>query len=89
MTTLTPTVPASRTSPRDAATGTYAALLRTVRDAGLLRRTLGFYGTTAGVLGAVFLGVFVGMVLLGDTWWQLALAGVLGVVLTQFAFLGH
>jgi fatty acid desaturase len=89
VTALISTAPAPSAGPREAATGTYAALLKTVRDAGLLRRTLGFYGTTTGILLAALAGIGVGVVLLGDTWWQLALAGVLGVVLTQFAFLGH
>ncbi|MGC5165655.1 fatty acid desaturase family protein [Luteimicrobium sp. DT211] len=89
MTVLIPTAPAPSAGPREAATGTYAALLKTVRDAGLLRRTLGFYGTTTGILLAALAAIGVGVVMLGDTWWQLALAGVLGVVLTQFAFLGH
>ncbi|PJI93617.1 fatty acid desaturase family protein [Luteimicrobium subarcticum] len=84
-----PVVGAARVRPRDAATGTYAALLRTVRDAGLLKRRVGFYATTAGVLAALTVGVVAGMFLLGDSWWQLALAGVLGIVLTQFSFLAH
>nr|WP_245859107.1 acyl-CoA desaturase [Luteimicrobium subarcticum] len=64
-------------------------MLRTVRDAGLLKRRVGFYATTAGVLAALTVGVVAGMFLLGDSWWQLALAGVLGIVLTQFSFLAH
>ncbi len=35
--------------------------------------------------GAIWAGVF----LLGDTWFQLLLAAALGVVVTQFGFLGH
>ena len=93
MTALThpvrPAAAPSGGSPRDAATGTYAALLRTVRDAGLLRRTLGFYGTLAGGLAFALVGIGVAAVFLGDSWWQLALAGGLGIVLTQFAFLAH
>ena len=38
---------------------------------------------------AAFAGVWVGFALLGDSWFQLLLAGALGIVVTQFGFLGH
>ena len=38
---------------------------------------------------AAFAGVWVGVVVLGDSWWQLLLAAALGLVVTQFGFLGH
>ena len=34
-------------------------------------------------------GAITGFLLLGDSWFQLIIAGVLGVIFTQFAFLGH
>ncbi|WP_035780317.1 fatty acid desaturase, partial [Arthrobacter sp. H14] len=34
-------------------------------------------------------GIAVAVVFLGDTWYQLILAGLMGVVLAQVAFLGH
>ena len=34
-------------------------------------------------------GAVTGMILLGDSWLQLLMAGALGVIFTQFAFLGH
>ena len=34
-------------------------------------------------------GIAAGMILLEDSWLQLLLAGALGVIFTQFAFLGH
>jgi fatty acid desaturase len=67
----------------------YSALLRTVRDAGLLRRRRGFYIGMFAILTAVLAGIGAGFALLGDSWWQLILAGALGLVLTQFAFLAH
>jgi fatty acid desaturase len=67
----------------------YSALLRTVRDAGLLSRRRGFYIGVFAVLTAALVAVGVGFVLLGDSWFQLILAGVLGLILTQFAFLAH
>ncbi|SEQ72754.1 Fatty acid desaturase [Microlunatus flavus] len=54
-----------------------------------MRRRYGYYW--AKLVGAVVvLGAWVaGFVRLGDSWWQLANAAVLAVVLTQIAFLGH
>ena len=34
-------------------------------------------------------GIVTGFVLLGDSWFQLLIAGALGIILTQFAFLAH
>ena len=87
-----PVVTFTKTKPRGERanpTTEYSALLRTVRDAGLLRRSRGFYyGMFAALLGV--LGATVaGMVLLGDSWFQLLLAAALGVIFTQFAFLAH
>ncbi len=72
-----------------AATGSYAALSRAVREAGLLERTRGFYVSLLLGLGLALVGVVAGSVVLGRSWFQLVLAGVLGVVLTQVAFVAH
>lgn len=67
----------------------FRQLTAEVNDAGLMRRRYGFYWTM--MLGwTIAAGVImVGVALLGDTWWQLLLAGLLGVVMAQLAFLGH
>jgi len=70
-------------------TSTYSALSRTVRDAGLLRKTPRYYLWTLGVLTAALGGIVTGFVLLGDSWFQLLMAGALGLVLTQFSFVAH
>ncbi len=75
-----------RTAP---GTSSYTALSQRVREAGLLRRTYGYYAWTGGVLVAALGGLVAGFVLLGDSWLQLLVAGALGIVLTQFAFLAH
>lgn len=72
-----------------AVTGTYATLAQRIKDAGLLRRRQGFYIGLLVVLGTALLGLGVVFALLGDTWWQLVVAGALAVVLTQFAFVAH
>ncbi|RFA07233.1 acyl-CoA desaturase [Subtercola boreus] len=88
----TPNVLFTRTKPggnRVNPTTEYSALLRTVRDAGLLRRRRGFYALMFGILVAALGGVVTGFVLLGDSWFQLLMAAALGLILTQFAFLAH
>ena len=67
----------------------YAELSRTVKDAGLLDRRRGWYVARIAATVAAFAGIWVGVALLGDSWWQLALAAALAVVTAQFAFLGH
>ena len=67
----------------------FSALLNTVRDAGLLRRRTGFYIATFAVITTVFVAAWFGFALLQDTWYILIIAAVLGIVFTQYAFLGH
>ncbi len=67
----------------------YTDLLQTVRELGLLRRRRGYYLTRIGLVLTALLAVAVGMVLLGDSWYQLLLAGALALILVQVAFLSH
>jgi len=78
-----------RTEGRPSVTSTYNELLGRVRAEGLLERRRGFYITMFSLLTVGLVGAGVGFVLLGDSWFQLIIAGVLGVIFTQFAFLGH
>lgn len=75
----------NRTNP----TTEYSALLNTVRNLGLLRKSTGFYWAVFGVLLACTGGIVTGFILLQDSWFQLLMAAALGIVLTQFAFLAH
>ena len=70
-------------------TSEYSALLQTVRNLGLLRRRTTFYYVMGGILLAALGGAITGFVLFGDSWYQLLIAGALGIILTQFAFLAH
>jgi fatty acid desaturase len=67
----------------------FTALTRQVHELGLMRRRYGYYWTK--LIGAVLiLAAWVaGFVWIGDSWWQLASAGLLAVIMTQTAFLGH
>ncbi|WP_298252147.1 acyl-CoA desaturase [uncultured Arthrobacter sp.] len=67
----------------------YSVLLKQVRAEGLLVRRRRFYAGVVLVLGLGLAAASTGFVLLGDSWFQLVVAGILGIILTQFAFLGH
>jgi fatty acid desaturase len=71
------------------AVSSFTALTRKIQDLGLMRRRYGYYW--AKLIGAVLILAtwVVGFVLIGDSWWQLANAGVLAVLMTQTSFLGH
>src|SRR4051812_16095186 len=70
-----------------AGSSSYAQLLRTVRDAGLLRRRRSFYITLFAALALGVAGPAAGFVRRGDSCSQLLIAGVRGVLLPQLAFL--
>ncbi|MGI9084364.1 MAG: fatty acid desaturase family protein [Aeromicrobium sp.] len=75
--------------PRHRAVNLYTDLARTVRESGLLRRRYAYYWTRISLAVAAFALVWVGVVMLGNSWFQLLLAAALGLVVTQFGFLGH
>ncbi|MET0933996.1 MAG: acyl-CoA desaturase [Mycetocola sp.] len=70
-------------------TTTFASLLKTVREAGLLKRRTGFYMLVLSALALALGGLATGFILLGDSWFQLLIAAGLGLVLTQVAFVAH
>lgn len=67
----------------------YAGLLKDVRRQGLLERRHLYYWTQIVLAVSAFVGVWVAFFALGDSWWQLGVAAALGLVVTQFGFLGH
>jgi len=80
------------TKPRTGSTDitrSYTALSRVVRESGLLARTRWFYLMLIGILLVALGGAIAGFILLGDSWFQLLIAGALGLIFTQFAFLAH
>ncbi len=93
----TDTVPATsgvrivRTGPRGLSnpTSDFADLLNTVRDAGLLRRHRRFYIMNFLVVSAAMAAAWIGFVSLRGTWYELLIAAAIGILLTQYAFMGH
>lgn len=67
----------------------FADLMRRVKAAGLLNRRLGYYWAKIAVIGGLLITAWTAFVVVGDSWWQLAVAGVLAAVFTQVGFLGH
>lgn len=70
-------------------TSSYASLLTSVKEAGLLERCRRYYILLLMLLIIAGAGVWAAFFLLGDSWLQLAVAAALGVVFTQFALVGH
>jgi fatty acid desaturase len=67
----------------------YARLSRAVRQAGLMDRRIGNYAWRIAITGVLLAAGWTGFVLIGNSWWQLAMAVVLAVLFTQVGFLGH
>jgi fatty acid desaturase len=67
----------------------YSQLMTRVRDAGLLERRTGYYVLKMVINAALMIGGWVAFVLIGQSWWQLAVAAYLAIVFTQSGFLGH
>ncbi|QGG42872.1 fatty acid desaturase family protein [Aeromicrobium yanjiei] len=67
----------------------YAELMKAVRDEGLLERRRLYYWWQIGAHVAAFFAIWVAFFALGNSWFQLVLAAALGVIVTQFGFLGH
>jgi fatty acid desaturase len=67
----------------------YTQLSRQLKQAGLLDRRRGWYGTRIGLNLVLLAAGGVAFFLLGESWWQLLTAAYLAVVATQLAFVGH
>ncbi|HEY8043507.1 MAG TPA: acyl-CoA desaturase [Streptosporangiaceae bacterium] len=67
----------------------YAQLSRQVRQAGLLDRRPWYYTWKITLTITLLAGGWAGFVMLGDSWWQLAVAVFLASMFTQVGFLGH
>jgi fatty acid desaturase len=67
----------------------YARLTERIKEAGLLKRRTGHFATRFGITTAVLGGAIALFFVLGDSWLQLLIAGALGILFTQLAFLAH
>jgi fatty acid desaturase len=67
----------------------YSELSRQVKEAGLLRRRPGYYTWKITLSTLALLAGWAAFVLIGNSWWTLAVAVFLAVMFTQLGFLGH
>ncbi len=67
----------------------FARLCRRITDAGLLDRRPGYYTARIALLTVLFAGGWVAFALLGDSWWQLAVAAFQAFMFGQIALLSH
>jgi fatty acid desaturase len=93
LTPLTPvapqTPPAPEIPPAPGRGSPYAQLSRQVKEAGLLERRPRRYAWRIAVTATLLAAGWAAFVLVGNSWWQLAVAAFLAVIFTQVAFLGH
>jgi fatty acid desaturase len=80
---------ASAIPPGSPAGSLYSVLLRQVKSAGLLERRTRYYIWKIAVTAALLAAGWTGFVLVGESWWQLAVAVFLAFVFTQLGFIGH
>ncbi|SDM65029.1 fatty acid desaturase family protein [Actinacidiphila guanduensis] len=83
----TPAPPVTAPAPPDGSD--FAVLSRRIADSGLMRRRPGYYAARIGSLAVLYAGAWTAFALLGSSWWQLAVAVVLGVLFTQVALVAH
>jgi fatty acid desaturase len=67
----------------------YAELSRQVRRAGLMDRRPGRYAWRIAATGVLLAAGWTAFVLVGDSWWQIAVAVYLAIMFTQVGFIGH
>jgi fatty acid desaturase len=67
----------------------YAVLSRQVRQAGLLDRRLRYYSWKIALTATALVSGWAAFVVVGNSWWQVAVAVFLAVTFAQIGFLGH
>ncbi|HEY6741013.1 MAG TPA: acyl-CoA desaturase [Lapillicoccus sp.] len=80
---------AGRRSGRTDHVSDFAELIGSVRGLGLLRRRRGAYAVRSTGLAMALVITVAALLSIGDSWYQVAVAVALGVVLSQFGFLAH
>ncbi|MFJ8094845.1 fatty acid desaturase family protein [Streptomyces griseofuscus] len=83
-----PSAAPSRTSPPRSGSD-FAGLSRRITEAGLLKRRPGYYTVRLGLVIALLAAGWGTFAVLGDTWWQLAVAAFLSLAFGQVALVAH
>ena len=79
----------SRRTPNSRPSSDYSQLLKSVQHAGLMKRRYGYYAVKSSLMMLTVAAIAVGVILLGNSWFTLILAALLGLVFAHFGFLGH
>lgn len=88
--TLPSAAPAPEQEPREKRTGSdYAVLARRINAAGLQRRRPLYYCVRLSLVSLLFVAGWVAFALLGNSWWQLAVAVFEGLMFGQVALVAH
>ncbi|MEW2085913.1 acyl-CoA desaturase [Streptomyces sp. NPDC005283] len=74
---------------RQEAGSDFSRLSRKIADAGLMGRRPGYYAARIAAVTALYVCGWIAFVLVGDSWWTLAVAAFLAVVFGQVALLAH
>lgn len=67
----------------------YSELSRQIKEAGLLRRRPGYYAAKMTATALAYVGGWVAVFAIGESWLQLGMAVISALILTHVAFLGH
>jgi fatty acid desaturase len=81
--------PPALSAPPEARGSEYAQLSRQIKQAGLLERRPAYYICKIAVTVGLLAAGWTAFILVGNSWWQLAVAAFLAVMFTQMGFLGH
>ncbi len=75
--------------PATGAGSDFAELNRRINAAGLLERRPGYYAVRLCLVAAAYVGGWTALLLVGASWWTLAVAAFLAVVFAQLALVAH
>ncbi len=87
--TLPQPAPEARRQRGTAGAANYTQVIAEIKKAGLLERRRGFYITLFALLMVGLAACIAAFFILGASWYQLIVAGVLGFLLTQVSFITH
>jgi fatty acid desaturase len=81
--------PAAHPPPPHRSGSDFARLSKKIADVGLMGRRPGYYAARIATVATLFAGGWTAFVLIGDSWWTLAVAAFLALAFGQVALLAH
>lgn len=76
-------------SPRTRVVSDYSVLLKQIKEHNLLARTVPFYLTLFIIVTIIGALAWVAVFMIGDSWWNIVPAVILGICTAQYGFLAH